>query len=308
MTVIVTALVTLIVTVAAGVFLDYIRHSRLKITYSVKDSVPIELDGKWVGAYLVFVSNACRRVVKDVTCHIAARPAKLRNGGISASQGLQYSTADSQEGIQLSVPYLRPDDNLLVTVIAEHLAYIPRTPDVAIRSPQEVNIIEIQQDVRPRTFQQAFIIAAFLGAIVAGATVALSPIGDIDTKPKDVFTFAATAAGLPRLAELYASAADVTYYNQGDLAYALAAASSDSSEIEKYRRMLSVALETAPYMQRASRANLYYSRGKIDLLLSDKDGAIQDFREAVARSRSTVDAKARIDSKVREFLVSVDIR
>src|SRR5579864_2298435 len=173
MTVFLTALVTLVVTVLAGVALDYVRHARLKVTYLVKDAVPIDLDGKRVGAYLVAVSNACKRVVRDVTCHIQAPPARLRNGGISASQGLQYTTTDSEEGIQLSIPYLKPGDDLQVTVIAEHPFHIPTAPDVAVRSPEDVDVAEIPMEFRPRTFEKAFLVASFLAALVAGATTAI---------------------------------------------------------------------------------------------------------------------------------------
>jgi hypothetical protein len=308
MTILLTALVTLAVTVLAGVALDYIRHVRLKVTYSVKDAVPIELDGKRVGAYLVSLSNACRRVVKDVTCHIQAPPAKLRNGGITASQGLQYSTTDGDQGIQLSIPYLKPGDDLQLTVIAESLIYIPPTPDVAIRSPQDVNVTAIRQEAKPQTFYKGFLIAAFLAAFVGGVVGAFFQNANTMMTPKDVFTFAASVAGLPHLGDLYATSSDITYYNQGDLAYAWAAASSDPSEIHKYRQLLSVALETAPGMQSASRANLYYSLGKIDLLLADNSGAIRDFREALAHSKSTVDGKTKVDLKVREFLAANDVR
>lgn len=254
-----------------------------------------------MGAYLVSLSNASKRVVQDVTCHIQAPPAKLRNGGVSASQGLQYTAADSDNGIQLSIPYLKQGDELQVTVIAEAVGYVPKTPDIAIRSPLDVSVTETRQVTRPQSFQRGFLLAAMLAAVVSGGVAAILSVGGDVPSQRDVLTFAASTAGLPRLAELYTTSADVYYYNQGDLAYAWAAASTDPAEIEKYRRLLSVTLDTAPAMVSSSRAALYYSRGKIDLLLADKDGAIRDFRDAIARSKSTISRRILVDSWIGEF-------
>jgi hypothetical protein len=57
-------------------------------------------------------------------------------------------------------------------------------------------------------------------------------------------------------------------------------------------------------MMSQSRASLYYSLGKIDLLLDDRNGAIQDFRHAIDSSKSTVNARSKVDLKVRDFLVA----
>lgn len=106
MTIVITALATFLVTVLAGVVLDYIRNARPKISYSVKDAVPIELDGKCIGAYQVSFSNGSKRVVKDVSCHVKAGRARLRDGGVSAPQGMQYSATEVDSGMQISIPYL----------------------------------------------------------------------------------------------------------------------------------------------------------------------------------------------------------
>jgi hypothetical protein len=311
MTIAITALATFLVTALAGIVLDYIRHARPKISYSVKDAVPIELDGKCIGAYQVSLSNVSKRVVKDVSCHIKAGQARLRDGGVSAPQGLQYSATETDSGMQISIPYLRPGDGLQATVIGEGVGYLQRTPDVAIRSPQDINValLESRRGILP-SFQRGFYTAAVVAGLVAGgiATIITPLPGRAFETPKDVFTFSASVAGLPHLAELYSTSSDLNYYNQGDLAYALAVKSNDPAEIGKYRRMIAVALETAPRMMPQSRASLHYSLGKIDLLLSDNNDAIQDFRQALDDSKGTVDARVKVDPIVREFLAANGLR
>jgi hypothetical protein len=306
MTIALTAGITFLVTVLAGLALDYLRHVRPRITYSVKDAVPIDLDGKRIGAYLVSLSNLSNRVVKNVSCHIQAPPATLRNGGVSVPQGLQYAAVEKDNGMQLSIPYLKPGDELQATVIAEAFGYIPSTPDVAIRSPQDINVTASGPGVKPPSFQRGFLTAAVVATFVAGAAAAVLPFSsDALMEPNDVFAVSASLAGLPHLTEVYSTSSNIHYYNQGDVAFALAAESSDPAEIRKYRHLISLVLDTAPSMMMSqSRASLYYSLGKIDLLLDDRNGAIQDFRHAIDSSKSTVNARSKVDLKVRDFLVA----
>jgi hypothetical protein len=307
LTIVVTALATLIVTVVAGVVLDYVRRGRPKIAYAVKDAVPIDLGGKRVGAYLVSVANISKPVVEDVTCHIQAQPAQLRNGGITAPQGLQYTVTDAENGLQIAIPYLKKGDELQATIIAEAAAHVPTTPDVAIRSPKPLSVVLNRPGLEAKGFRGGFLTAALVGALASGIGVGLSqlsPGGGLVSSQNDVLCFAASVAGLPNLSDRYATSLHVNFYNQGDLAYALAAASSDHTEIEKYRKFIDLVLQSGRRMLPHSRAKFLYSRGKIDLLLGDKERAVQDFTEALARHRSTVEASLKMDAAVHEFLVA----
>jgi hypothetical protein len=282
------------------------------VAYSAKDAVPIDIGGRNVGAYLIALVNTSKHVVKDLACHVEAAPAKLRNGGISAPQGLQYTIDDDGDnGFHISIPYLKADDKILMTVIAEALLYIPKTPNVAIRSPFELDVVTIDPDSKQTGFRGGFIAAALISTLVGALAAQLfwTRGNGIYADPQDVLTFAASVAGLPHLADLYATASsNIHYYNQGDLACAWAASSSDRGEIQKYRKLLSITLDAAPRMLSESRANLFYSLGKIDILLGDKDAAIREFGEAVREKKSIVDEKSRVDPAVHEFLAANPIR
>jgi len=102
---------------------------------------------------------------------------------------------------------------------------------------------------------------------------------------------------------LYFSAPGPIYYDEGDLSYALAAESNKTTEIEKYRRLISLTLGTVKDMAPESQANLFYSMGKLDLLLSDKERAASDFKSAIAKSREIVEAQAKADTKTHKYLI-----
>lgn len=299
--VIIPLVITSLATVFGPIIVDHIRHRRRKIACRVKDAVPIELEGgRNIGAYLVEVANVSKSSIKDVTCHIAARPATLRNGGISESQGLDYQVQEAGEALQITIPYLKGGDQLAATVIAEG-GYIPQSPKVAIRSPQDPKVaFEDPNKANPDKTWQMVISGVLAGAACVGVLYQVTSDTFYRTQ-QDVLTFAASVSGLTRLAELYTASSNLSYYSQGDLAFARAAECSDRSEIEKYRKFLKTVLQAEGSIHTSSQANLYYCLGKIDLLLGDKDQAVRDFKEAQAKSKTLVEGKIKIDSDIRDF-------
>jgi hypothetical protein len=203
LTILLTAIVTLLVTVFSGVALDFIRNARPTVAYTVKDAIPIDLgNNKCVGAYVVFLVNKSRRVVKALTCHIEAGSAKLRNGGVKADQGVELDILESETSLSIAIPYLKRNEGVEITVVAEGW-YIPKSPAVAVRSPNDVTIIAEERASRPRLaarFAFAGLVAATVGVF---ATVLVE--ARLSLSQKDVLTFAASVAGLPKLAEAYAT-------------------------------------------------------------------------------------------------------
>jgi hypothetical protein len=113
----------------------------------------------------------------------------------------------------------------------------------SLRSPEELIVVTRQSGTVAPSFKWGFLTAAFVATLVSGvATAAFTSIGTSPSQ-KDVLTFAASMAGLPRLAESYALSSDPQYYHQGDLAYALAVASNDRKESEKYRQLIVIILQ-----------------------------------------------------------------
>jgi hypothetical protein len=302
MTIVLTAAATLIVTVIAGVVLDYFRKSKAKIIYSIREAIPIKLDNKSVGSYSIEIANQSRQTIRDVTCHIEAVPAVIKNGGIWTSPGLQYSVSE-EKGILLSIPYLNQNEEIQITIIAESPVYVPEKPEVAIRAPQEFSLVKINKISERKGFRFPFFTSGVIAAIVTAIALSIVTIR-FDVSQKDVLTFSSAVSGLSHFSEIYATADDLRYYNQGDLAFAFAAKTTDAVEIEKYRRFIQVTLDHAPRMMDSSRCVLYYNLGKIDLLLKDKEKAIINFRRAYDLAPSLVKSRLDVDESIKQYFIS----
>lgn len=310
MTIVLTALSTLAVTILAGLALEYVRKPRARIDYIVRDAVPVDIEGKTMGVYWVGFVNNSKQTIKDVSCHVQAKPASLRNGGVLTSQGLQYGASEDEEGVQVSVPYLQPGDELQLTIIAESGAYVPRTPDVAIRTPQQqAAVVNVGRPLKRHRSRTALLLPASVAALMTTVVGFVMTLGGFPlSNQRDVLTFAAATANLPRLAEIYAVGDRIRYASQGDLVVALARATSDPVEREKYRRFLRMTLSSAPRMMSSSRAKLNYSLGQIDLLVGDLAEAERDFRRAFESSARIFRGCLEQDEEVRRFCQQLDLK
>lgn len=206
MNIFLTALATLAVTVAAGLILDYWRNSKPKIVMKVREALPIEVEGKKIGAYQVAVFNASKKTIKDISMFIEARGANLKNGGISCPQGFVHEVNINEGEIKVEIPFFKEKEEISLTIIAESTYFLPAKPDVAVRSPNTFKILDSQEfDNKGIPF-----FGSLTGPIVASitATAMALTITAFDFMPKDqkdVLSFAASNAGLPELVTLYAT-------------------------------------------------------------------------------------------------------
>lgn len=232
---------------------------------------------------------------------------------IEVPTGLEYSATPQERGLDLALPYLKKGDSLSARLISK-CRYVPPGPlGVAFSSPNNVRTKSVSGEpgVKSTGIGLRLAIAGglagfviYLGSLVfASKPAAPSFLFNLETR--DVIVSAAAAADLPELAKLYVQVPDPTYYNEGDLAVALAKQASQKSDVEKYRMFLLLTIQNLPRtVAPQSRANLFYSRGRLDLLLSDEGDALNDFRSAVAESRTTVERQAREDSGTQGFLTA----
>lgn len=268
--IIITALVTLIVTVIAGIAVEYFKNIKAKIKYSVRESIPIELNGKKIGANIIDISNPSSKTVKDITLKIQAIGVEIRNGGINTTVGLDYNLIENNDTIEVKIPFLKSKDMLSITTILENEYSIPNKPNVTIRSPDNFKTI-IENDN-----QDKFSIMSFLPALIAAATVgaSLSIVNIYMSRDQSVtLVLSASLVDLPDLAEKYITSTGIHYYNQGPYIYALAKNSKDPLERKKYIAFLINTIDTAENINSGSKAALSFFIAKIYKLQEDHNNS-----------------------------------
>lgn len=271
----VTALVTLVVTVLGGMAVEYLKKIKPKIEYSVKEGVPIEIEGKSISASVVSVSNPSSKAVKDIVVKIRSPMTAIKNGGVKATEGLEYSTKEDGDTLNICIPFLKYRDYVSLTVISESKDTTLRKPEVSIRSPDQYKLVSLLENGARSTVLRRMA-SGFLPGLVAavGVGFALYFQGNPFTpsaryEQSANLVLAASMAGLPLVAQHYTSTTGVTYYNQGPYIYSLAKASASQDEVRRLRLVLTEVLRISDRMSAKSEAAICFFAGKISAHLGE---------------------------------------
>ena len=279
--IIITALVTLLVTVLAGLALEYVKRIKPKLKYSIKESVPIDLGDKKIGANIIEISNPSSKSVKDIVLKLRAKDVDIKNGGIKTITGLDYEIIEGEDVLEIKIPFLKFKDYLSITAILESKFFIPNKPEITVRSPDTFKLVE-DGDKNDKA-SSSILITGILPAMIAAVAVAASLGTNLVSSRSDQginLSLAAAVVGLPNLAEHYVNNDKVYYYNQGPLVYALAKSSGDLNKITKYGDFLENTLIIAPYMNSRSKSALQFFIAKIRELKGDESIANKWFSES----------------------------
>jgi hypothetical protein len=294
---------------AIDIAIEMIKKSVPRIEYSTSDGIPIEVGESYYCGHDLRLKNVSKKKIDNVTVHLRCGDS-LHAKEIEAPAGIEYSAAPQKGGLDLTLPYLKKGDVLSARLISTSKYVPPRHLGIAFSSPNDIRTKGVSGE--PGAKGTAVGLRFAIAGGLAGFVIYLGSLGfarkpappfgfELDTR--DVIMNAASAADLPELAEIYLRAPDPAYYDEGDLAVALARQASQRSDVEKYRLLLTLTIQNAPRtLLSESRANLFYSRGKLDLLLSDEKGALDDFRVAITDNRATVERQAGGDPGTRSFL------
>jgi hypothetical protein len=300
-----------IATVIVNQIVELLKRVNPRVEYSVRDTVPVHVGDKWVGAYLLRIANRSRKRVEDITFHLRASTAALTPQVTEAPPGLESKLVKSEESVSLNFPYLKRGDEVGVKVFAETPYYLPESLTVSISSPHEftskmvpyVSDLELALASGNPLKHLSFSIPLLLAVIAVGIALVARRGSLFGVDTRDAIVSAASDAGLPRIAELYVTTPEPRYYEVGDIAYSYAVASGQPAEVDKYRRMLRLTLQADSAIVSESQANLFYCLGRLDLLLQDQNEAVLDFRSGIAKDRALVTTRAKQDQTVEGFLV-----
>jgi len=279
-TIFVTTLTTLVVTVLAGIAVEYFKKIKPKLVYSIKESIPITLQDVKIGANVIEVHNPSSKTVKDITLRIKSSGVDIKNSGVNSTTGLDYDIVELEDSIEVKIPFLKFKDYVSITTIMEDRYHIPNKPEVTIRSPDQFkSILESKQDTSKIKHFDFIVVPATISAIVVAITLtkgsySLSTLISARKEQATQLTLAATKVNLPYLVSRYSTGDDFKYYTQGPYIYTLALNSSTKEETQKYYDFLEIVVaQTTVEINPPSKASLEFFLGRISLMLGkENDG------------------------------------
>lgn len=291
LTIVLTALTTLIVTVAAGVLLDYIRNRKPRLEYSLQDAVPFKIGDKYFGAYVVELRNPSSTTVKDLTLSLEVERASVRSGGVERSTGLNFKEKIENGHYQIDIPYLKKGEYLSAIVICEASLWI-LSPELAVRSPDAFSRVErdkaegwLKSSARRFSFAGVVGATSVLVAFTGGPQILSGNFASV----RDVTMLAADAAKLPDVVELILNQKEPSYHDLAMIAYARAIRSPSPEERQRYKHFLELMLTGAGWrIASTSKCLLLFNLSRVEALLSESEASATHLTEATKECPSFI--------------------
>lgn len=300
---VVTAVITIIISVISGMIVEYFKNFAPKIRYKIGNGIPIHIEDSKKCAYIITACNSSNKTIKDITMIIESPVSKLTSAGVVISKALKYDIEEKEDMIEVSIPFMSKGDEFSVTVYTEDHNMSSLKPNVIIRSPEGVKNIN-QDDSAKRSLGLAAKIAP---AVLAGVLVAITlDIITPDTDQKDKLMLLSSSFGLHELTIMYSNQEEINYYDQGALIYAKASECEDIEKIKRYRDYL-IAVREGNGIAKLSKSVINYHIGKISLLLGDEKEAKLYFGESVKLGEKHIRSILRHDEAIGDFFVKESI-
>lgn len=288
--ILITAIVTLGVTIGSGLVLSYVQTSKPRLVYTTTETIPFSGQEQVMGIYHVSISNEGRKATKDVICFVSARPAIIDQWDISADPALQYIESSTNNSLTLTLPILNPKELLQISILAMHPNSIPMVPEISLRAEGIMGIEKTQDRTQILGLYFPYIIA-LIGAF-AGLTSLLlfrSLRENIEEEEEDrhptigeqnkilAFLFG-NYSMLNEMKDYLKTTANITYWSEADKLGILALSSSEDYR-NKIKAILQDLLEYT-IIHKRSQGIIYYNIARIEAIQNNEEEMLKNLRKA----------------------------
>jgi hypothetical protein len=300
-TIVVTALVTGVITIATGMILYRWQRSEPHLVFSTIETIPFSGQNQVVGIYQVSISNDGTQAVEDVSCFIRVPGANIAQKRISISPSMTYVDSGTGDNVRLQVPGINPSENIQVSFLAEAASNLPARPEVSLRAKGVSG--EEKSSKNQKTPDWLSIIPTVLGVLGASLALILFRARLVskgrkgtyyyhDPDQRRVLSYLCRVNGLYDQASYYDSkVTEVAYWSEADRLAFEAVASNNVDNVRKVKSFLHDLLSYTAISQE-SRALIFYNLAR---LASTSNEMNENLAEAKKLAPKLIDLRSNID-------------
>lgn len=137
-----TAIITIIISFISGILLDYYKNLAPRILCSIKNMIPMKKDGKKIFAYMITIRSLSKKTVHNITVNIQSPKTELKMTDAKITRGLKFESSQNNSFLDVHIPFLSKGDTFSATVYTEDENSMHSKPIVAIRSPENFKQID----------------------------------------------------------------------------------------------------------------------------------------------------------------------
>ncbi|WP_026887931.1 hypothetical protein [Clostridium beijerinckii] len=137
-----TAIITIIISFISGLLLEYYKNLAPKILCNIGEGVQLELNNKKICAYVLNIRNISNKTIHKLTLNIQGLQNDLKIGDAQITKGLKFDSSIEDNILDVYIPFLSKNDEFSATLYVESKYGEYKKPVVTIRSPEDFKEIE----------------------------------------------------------------------------------------------------------------------------------------------------------------------
>jgi hypothetical protein len=131
---IVSAVLGILITVAAALIIGKIQSQDPHLAYTVVSSIPFSGASSVVSIYQINLVNDGKREVQNVTCYVRVPGGKIEQYKTSIAPSIGVTQTTISDSLTVQITSLNPSDTATISLLASGLGELPARPEVSIRA------------------------------------------------------------------------------------------------------------------------------------------------------------------------------
>lgn len=142
LSVIKTAIITIIISFISGVLLDCYKNFAPRILCTMGKPVSLRRGDKKIWAFTLIMRNISNKTIHSLNLNIQGHNDNLKIDEARINKGLKFESVIEKNGYNISIPFLSKNDEFTARILVESRDKKIRKPIIALRSPEDFKRVD----------------------------------------------------------------------------------------------------------------------------------------------------------------------
>ena len=300
---IITALISIVVTVAGGAILIYFQNAKTELTYSLEKIEPFDNQSEKLTIFHIQIVNSGSSIIEDIEGCISLDSANIAAYKTSSQTLLKIKDSIFKGKINISIKSLNSDEKCKISILAKSLDKFPKEPNIQFRAK---GLLGIKTDLDTSNISEKKILKNPFLLILVSSIFVLSlfstirrvkPVltGSQNGSQKDILSYLFGVHNLITEVDRLISMSYTTYCSEADRLGFLAVNSIDVDYQNKIKSILIELTSYADAMATDSKAICYFNIAKIENLQQNTVEANKYLQLAKNGSKYLIERRIKIE-------------
>lgn len=301
---IITAVISIVVTVIAGAILYYWQIEKSELSYSFERIEPFENQTEKLTIYHIKIENSGTTIIEDIEGTIDIGNAEITEYKTKSETPINIIDSLQNKQIKILIKSFNKGEGCKVSILAKSSSELPTEPCVKLRSK---GTIGIKIDTEKKDFIGGFnfqfwliglTILASLVQLVSKRFVSTLTGKHLNGDQRHIFAYLCGVHNIPEEANRYMSLHETTYWAEADRLGFLAINSQDLVYCEKIKWVLNDVLFYTGSVADESKAIIYFNIAKIEKKLGNIEKVKENINNAKKLSKSLISKRLTFDKYI----------